>query len=69
MRFKDFGGLLGGHPGTVDQPVGLVQRGDGLGAESVPLQTDDVDAADLGGVALDSMYGERRGQMRDMPPT
>ena len=53
VRLEDLGGMLGGHSGTEDQPVCLVQRSDRLGAEIVPLQTDHVDAADLRGVALD----------------
>src|SRR5262245_22325079 len=53
MRLEDGGCLLGRHPGAEDETVGLVQRGDRLGAQVVPLQTDHVDAADFRGVSLD----------------
>ena len=52
VRLEDFGGMLGGHSGTEDQPVCLVQRRDRLGADIVPLQTDHVDTADFRGVSL-----------------
>ena len=47
------GGVRGGHLRPVDQAVRLVQRRDRLGRDAVAPQADDVDAADLRGIAVD----------------
>ena len=52
VRFEDFRRMVGSHPGAIEQPMSLVQAGDGLGADAITLQAHHVEAAHLGRIAV-----------------